>query len=169
MATDRDWGDAFFAQAADDLVAAQAAYDAGVASSFCMLMQMVFEKLAKAVFARAGAPAAQRHQVAARLVAVLRRTPGSAAVLIGGARTLAAVEELENAHPAVVADAIRRGVATQYPQLEYPWLNASTNRVEWSGKHLPIARRVSDPEDRIAADLLRSAHAFVKHFDTMFP
>jgi hypothetical protein len=115
VATDRDWADSFFAQAVDDLTAAQAAYDVGVPSTFCMLMQMVFEKLAKAAFARGGAPAPQRHQVAARLVAVLRRTPGNAAVMIGGTRTLAAVEELENAHPAIVAEAVRRGVAAQYP------------------------------------------------------
>jgi len=46
------------------------------------------------------------------------------------------MKELESAHPAVVADAVRRGVTTQYPQLEYPWLNPATNQVEWSGKHL---------------------------------
>ena len=45
MATDRDWADAFFAQAKEDLTAAQAAFDVGVPSTFCMLMQMVFEKL----------------------------------------------------------------------------------------------------------------------------
>jgi hypothetical protein len=169
VATDRDWADGFFAQAVEDLSAAQAAFDAGAASAFCMLMQMVFEKLAKAAFARGGTPAAQRHQVAARLVAVLRRTPGSAAVMIGGAHSLHAVEELENAHPAVVADAMRRGTAGQYPQLEYPWVNPATNQVEWPAKHLPIARRVANPEDPIAAHLLKSARALVKHFDTLFP
>lgn len=169
MATDRDWADALFAQAKDDLHAAQAAFEAGVASTFCMLMQMVFEKLAKAAFRRSGAPAPQRHQVAARLWEVLRRTPGSAAVMIGGPRTVQAVEELENAHPAVVGRAVRDGVAAQYPQLEYPWLNPTTDQVEWSGKHLPIARRVADPEDAVAAHLLKSAHAFVKQFDTLFP
>ena len=169
MATDRDWADAFLAQATEDLTAAQAAFDADVPSTFCMLMQMVFEKLAKAAFARAGAPAPQRHQVAARLIAVLRRTPGSAAIMIGGPHSLHAVEELENANPSVVADAVRRCLATQYPQLEYPWLNAATNQVEWPGKHLPIARRVADPEDPVAANLLKSARAFVKHFDTLFP
>jgi len=169
VATNRDWADAFFAQATDDLTAAQAAFDAGVPSTFCMLMQMVFEKLAKAAFARSGAPAPQRHQVAARLIAVLRRTPGSAAVMIGGSHTLSMVEELENAHPAVVADAVRRGSTAQYPQLEYPWLNPATNQVEWSGRHLPIARRVADPEDPVAANLLKSARAFVKHFDVLCP
>lgn len=169
MATDRDWADALFAQAKEDLIAAQAAFEAGAPSTFCMLMQMVFEKLAKAAFARGGARAPQRHQVAARLVAVLRRTPGSAAVMIGGPHSLLALEELENAHPAVVADAVRRGIAQQYPQLEYPWLNPTTDQVEWSGQHLPIARRVADPEDPVAAHLLKSARALVKHFDTLFP
>ena len=146
MATTRDWADAFLAQAVEDLAAAQAAYEAGVPSTYCMLMQMVFEKIAKAAISRGGEPVQKRHQVALRLAAVLRRTPGSPAVLIG-ARTFAALQELENAHPAVVADAIRRGAAAQYAQLEYPWLNPSTDAVEWTGRHLPIARRVADPSD----------------------
>ena len=168
MAEPREWADAFVAQASEDLVAAQAAYDAGAFSTFCMLMQMVFEKLAKAAFARKGEPVAHRHQIAARLVAILRRTPGAAGILIGGGRTLAAVEELESAHPSVVSDAIKRQGALQYPQLEYPWLS-TTGTIEWPAKHLPIARRVGDPSDRIAANLLKSARAFVKNFHGLFP
>ena len=65
------------------------------------------------------------------------RSPGAThAVMIGGPHSPQAMKELESAHPAVVADAVRRGVTTQYPQLEYPWLNPATNQVEWSGKHL---------------------------------
>lgn len=169
MATPRDWADPFLAQAREDIVAAQAAYDAGAPSTYCMLMQMVFEKLAKAAFARGGGPVPRQHQVATRLVQVLRRAPGGAVVTIGGARALQAVQQLEAAHPAVVADAIRRGASPQYPQLEYPWEDPASGAIEWPARHLPIARRVADPEDRVGADLLKTARAFLKHFDTMFP
>lgn len=169
MPAPRDWADPFLAQAREDLAAAQAAYEAGAPSTYCMLMQMVFEKLAKAAFARAGGPVPRQHQVATRLVQVLRRAPGGGAVAIGGARALQAVQELEAAHPAVVADAIRRGTSPQYPQLEYPWENPGSGAIEWPAQHLPIARRVADPEDRVGADLLKTARAFVKRFNTMFP
>ncbi|GMV18165.1 MAG: hypothetical protein AMXMBFR56_63890 [Polyangiaceae bacterium] len=169
MPEPRDWAEPFRRQASEDLLGAQAAYEAGAFSTYCMLMQMVFEKLAKAAFARSGAPVPRNHQVATRLIEVLRRTPAGGAIMIGGDRTLAAIQELEAAHPAVVADAVRRGAATQYPQLEYPWENASAGAVEWPGEHLPMARRVKDPADRIGADLLKTARAFLKHFDAMFP
>ncbi|HEX7670392.1 MAG TPA: hypothetical protein VF395_12440 [Polyangiaceae bacterium] len=80
-----------------------------------------------------------------------------------------AVQELEAAHPAAVASAIRRGAAVQYPQLEYPWENTATKAVEWPAMHLPIARRVGDPADRVAADLLKTARALAKHLDALFP
>jgi hypothetical protein len=50
--TARDWADPFLEQARADLRAAQAAYAAQCESTFCMLLQMTFEKLAKAAFAR---------------------------------------------------------------------------------------------------------------------
>jgi hypothetical protein len=108
-----------------------------------MLIQMVFEKLTKAAIASGGGQVPHKHQVTERLVTILRRTPGRAAAMIGSPRTLAAVLELEHAHPAVVSDAVRRGVAGQYAQLEYPWLNLTTNQVEWSGGHASRLELVS--------------------------
>lgn len=168
MADARDWADAFVAQASEDLVAAQAAFEAGAVSTFCMLIQMVFEKLAKAAFGRGGQSIVRKHEVAARLMVVLRRTPSALSLIVGGEATLAAIRELEAAHPSVVADAMRRG-EPQSPQLEYPWLSSRTGRVEWPAQHLPIARRAADPRDRVAASLLKSARGFVRNFDVVFP
>lgn len=132
-------------------------------------MQMVFEKLAKAAFARQGQTVPHSHQVATRLIAILKRLPGNQAAAYGGERAFAAVIELENAQPSVVASAVRNGdVAAQYPQLEYPWENPATNAVEWPAMHLPIARRIQDPADRVGADLLRTARSLVQHFNVLF-
>jgi hypothetical protein len=56
-----DWADPFLCQARADLTAAWTMDKDGAASTFCMLMQMVFEKLAKAVYARSGNPIPRSH------------------------------------------------------------------------------------------------------------
>jgi hypothetical protein len=53
MANDPEWGDAFLAQARADFAAADAVATSGIAPSWlAMLLQMVFEKLAKAALLR---------------------------------------------------------------------------------------------------------------------
>jgi hypothetical protein len=74
-ATPRDWSDPFLEQAREDLRAAYAVPAADSASTLCMLLQMVFEKLAKAAFSRAGAANINSHQVATRLFLLLDRNP----------------------------------------------------------------------------------------------
>jgi HEPN domain-containing protein len=48
MATIREWTNAYLAQAHEALEAAKVLAEKGIPSAFCMLLQMVFEKLAKA-------------------------------------------------------------------------------------------------------------------------
>lgn len=164
----RDWADPFLDQAREDLRAAQAAYDPTCASTFCMLLQMVYEKLAKAAFARQGSIQTKSHQGASRLLLLLAKAPGGPALPGYGPTVLSAVRELEAAQPAVVSAAVKNGVP-QYPQLEYPWENASSGVVEWPAQHLPIAQRVKDPRQTIAAELLKFARAIDKNFNTLFP
>ena len=57
MPVPRDWANPFLEQAREDLRAAEAAYNATCESTFCMLLQMTYEKLAKAAFAGRFAPA----------------------------------------------------------------------------------------------------------------
>ena len=170
MATARDWADPFLAQATDDLRAAQAIYLARVPSTFCMLVQMTFEKLAKAALARQSIQPPQSHQIASRLLLLLERTPGGTSlpgVSIG--LVFAAVRELENAQPAVVSSAVRNHGVPQYPQLEYPWESPTTGGVEWPGEHLPIAKRIADPRDPIGPQLLKFAKALEAQFNALFP
>ena len=170
MPAPRDWADPFFAQAREDLKAAQAAYLAKIPSAFCMLMQMTFEKLAKAALARKHIQPPNSHHVASRLPQYLERTPGGTSlpgVLI--APVFAAVRDLENAQPAVVRAAMHAHGVPQYPQLEYPWENPVTHEIEWPARHLPIAQRVIDPRDPIGPQLLKLARALEAQFNTLFP
>lgn len=145
MPRPRDWAGPFLEQAREDRRAAEATYSSKIPSTFCMLMQMTFEKLAKAALARKNIQPPRSHQVASRLLLLLQRMLGGP-LLPGVSTTLtfAAIRELENAQPAVVSHAVSQGSA-QYPQLEYPWENPVTHLVEWPARHLPIARRVADP------------------------
>ena len=167
MPAPRDWADPFFAQAREDLKAAQAAYLAKIPSAFCMLMQMTFEKLAKAALARKHIQPPNSHHVASRLLQYLERTPGGTSlpgVLI--APVFAAVRDLENAQPAVVRAAMHAHGVPQYPQLEYPWEKSGDSRDRMAGPPSPdrAAGDRSAGSDRSAAPQARTrARSTVQH------
>jgi HEPN domain-containing protein len=169
MPVPRDWADAFLEQAREDLRAAEAAYTASCESTFCMLLQMAYEKLAKAAFARRGLQPTRTHDGASRLLLLLGKDPAGPMLPGYQGRVLEAVRELENAQPAIVSYAMRMFGVPQYPQLEYPWENPSSGAIEWPGQHLPVAQRVRDPRQRIGADLLKFAHAINVQFNALFP
>lgn len=169
MPVPRDWADPFLVQAREDLRAAEAAYNARCESTFCMLLQMTYEKLAKAAFARQGIQPARKHDRASRLLLLLGKNPAGPMLPGYQRRVLDVVQELENAHPAIVSNAMKKYGVPQYPQLEYPWENSASGTVEWPAQHLPIVQRVRDPRQRIGADLLKFAHAIDTQFDALFP
>src|ERR1019366_4706400 len=77
MASARDWADAFLAQARDDLKAAEI-ISGHVPSAFGMLLQMAFEKLAKAALLRSSPlefarKARKSHKAASKMIQVLKR------------------------------------------------------------------------------------------------
>jgi hypothetical protein len=165
MPAPRDWADPFLEQAREDLRAAQAAYTAACESTFCMLLQMTFEKLAKAAFARQGTALTHSHDGASRLLLLLALAPGGSTLPGNQSRLFAAVRDLENAQPSIV----KHSGVPQYPQLEYPWVNPASNLVEWPARHLPIAQAVRDPRQRLGPDLLKLANAMSVQFNTLFP
>ncbi len=163
MATNREWAAGYLAQARADLAAAKAV--AMPTSVFAMLLQMAFEKFAKAALPRTGAmalrPAISSHRAASTMVAVLKRQRGLIApigntYLWEGA--LNAVEALERAHPSIAAGG---------PQLEYPW--ETTAGIAWPERDLPVAQRLRRPNSRLAVDLLQFATKLDSHFDAIFP
>jgi len=169
VATERDWADAFLAQARADLAAANAVATSGVASSsLAMLLQMVFEKLAKAALLRTRSASlddvTSTHATAGRVLLILRRERRRFA-LLGGAKAwgdvIWAIEELERAHPQIVS---RRRDA----KLEYPW-ETRTGAVQWPERDLPVARRLGDPLSNLKTRVTTFAGQLASRFDQMFP
>jgi hypothetical protein len=134
-----------------------------------MLLQMTYEKLAKAAFARHGNTPTKSHDGASRLLLLLARAPGGPNLPGYQGRVLDAVRDLENAQPAVVSNAMKNHGVPQYEQLEYPWPASPDGPVEWPARHLPMAHRVRDPRQRIGADLLKFARGIATQFDALFP
>lgn len=162
-AAPRDWCDPFLEQAREDLAAAWLVPPDKCPSTFCMLIQMVFEKLAKAAYARSGLYVPRTHRVASHLFLLLLRHPSSG-ILRAGANVKAFVMQLEAAHPAVAGKQ-----TPPWPQLEYPWEDTQAGRVCCSARDLPLIHRVTDPHDRIALDCLRFASAIEKQLHTIVP
>lgn len=169
MATERQWADAYLAQARADLAGARAL--SGLAPSvFAMLLQMVFEKLAKAALLRSLAVtvgwAQGTHAAASRMVLVMRRERGRIAPLGGTAawgHVLNVVMALENAQPQVA-----RALSPGCPQLEYPW-ETLAGVIQWPAQHLAIAESLGTPSSRLGPLVLRFAALLAERFDQIFP
>jgi len=162
------WARAYLAQAQEDLAAAWRV--GGEAPSvFAMLLQMVFEKMAKAALLRSSqltiAKACGSHRAAARMVAVLKRNRRMLRLLGGGNAyawkdVLPVVVELERAHPQLSEGG---------PQLEYPWQDPDTSEVLWPARDLPIAQRLGAPGQLVGLRVLRFAGQLQREFDLVFP
>ena len=168
-ATTHAWSAGYLEQARADLRAAEAVLGAGVApSAFAMLLQMVFEKLAKAALLRSGAVsvgyASSSHRAASQLVAVLKRNRlaldlfGSPFAWDAAAQL---IQELERVHPSVAK-------AHGGPQLEYPW-ETPEGDVHWPEQDLPVALRLGASTSTIAIRVLTFAKTLASHFDAIFP
>lgn len=156
----QDWARPFLLQAQTDLAAAERLVEGTSESTLCMLLQMVFEKLAKAAVAYNGTLIDRSHKVMSRLIPLMRRDPATDRILVAAPHVELFVQELENANPAVAP----RGM----PILEYPWEDSS-GTVRWPDQHLHLVRRVRDPKDRIVLDCLKFARSLVAQLDNRIP
>ncbi|AGP41864.1 hypothetical protein [Sorangium cellulosum] len=158
----RLWSDALLRQADADLHAAEAlAREGGSASVLCMLLQMVFEKLAKAALARFDAQCfiafRVSHAAASRLVSTIKNHGAFVDLRYKWRDVLPLVQALERAHPALA----RGG-----PHLEYPWEAGDRMGLP---EELPIVRQFDDPLDPKGPRLLRFARELHDRFDELFP
>lgn len=153
------------AQARVDLRAAWVLADAMErGSTFCMLLQMVFEKLGKAAYARSGNNVARTHEIGQRFFAIMLRSPEGAVLFRKNPNVQAFIMELETAQPAVASR-----IVPPTPQLEYPWLDPGTDTVLYPEAHLPLCRRTNDPTDRITLDILRFGSAIAAQLFSIIP
>ena len=165
LTSPRDWSEPFLEQAREDLQAAWAVNTAGVSpSTLCMLLQMVFEKLAKAAIARQGLAVPQKHGVAKRLFSLLNRHPSGIKLLQTSPNVESFISQLEDAHPALAGKQ-----NPVWAQLEYPWEDTMGGRVCCPARDLSLVKRISDPKDRIAVDCLRFANALEKQLSVIVP
>ena len=168
MATDREWADGYLAQARADLAAA-VLVGTGEPSVFAMLMQMAFEKFAKAALLRSGSmtlsAAATTHRAASLMVHAMRIQRRLMAPMGGPLvwhAALEALEALERANPSI---AKRAGGG---PQLEYPW-EATNGMIHWPARDLAIAAKLGNPRSNLAAHLSDFAAKLDRNFDRCFP
>lgn len=167
MATQRDWADGYLAQARADLVGARLV-GAAEPSVFAMMMQMAFEKFAKAALLRTGAitleSAQASHRAASTMVAVMRRQRGLMAPMGGPLVWHAAfdvVEALERAQPSVA-----RG--NNAAKLEYPW-ETTAGAIQWPARDLAIVANLGNPRSNLIAHVGEFAFRLNRHFDSIFP
>lgn len=167
MATERDWADAYLAQARADLAGARLV-GAQVPSTFAMLLQMAFEKFGKAALLRSGSIALKTaqtsHKAASQMVAAMRIQKGLMEPMGSPYAWHAAfevIEALENAHPQLAARA--RGT----PQLEYPWEEGG-GTVQWPERDLGIALKLGTPRSTLAAHMIEFATRLERHFNSIF-
>lgn len=159
----RVWSDALLTQARADLAAAEVIAERGApAEVLAMLIQMVFEKLAKAVLTRTDVSCfvANRtsHAVASTLVAAIKNQNEYLDLRYRWKDVLPMVQALERAHPAI---------AKGGPHLEYPW--EAGLEMGLPATHLPIVKQLADPSDTKGPKLLRFARELSNKFDTLFP
>lgn len=166
MATRGDWADAYLAQARADLRGARAVAAAGEPSVLAMLLQMAFEKFAKAALLRSAQTAVEdarrTHRGASRMIHAMRRQRGLLAPLGGPwpwADVFGLVDALEQAHPAL---------AQGGPMLEYPWEDAA-GAVRWPARDLAVAVQLSDPAHNLGARALNFATLLGERFEQIFP
>jgi hypothetical protein len=156
------WSDALLAQAREDLRAIEilSADGARPASVLAMLLQMVFEKLAKAALARTDEQAfiacRTSHVAASRLVNQIKNHNKFLQLRYSWKDVLPLVQALEKAHPAV---------SKSGPHLEYPWEDGSTMRLPAT---IPIVMQLADPFDMKGPRLIRFAQELANKFDSIF-
>jgi hypothetical protein len=132
-----------------------------------MLLQMAFEKIAKAVLARSDFDAFQHvrtsHAAASRMVGAIRQraryrsTPFKRFNDDRWKVALGVITDLEAAHPALA----RGG-----PHLEYPW--EQPDKVALPGTDLAVVARLASPRERISPDLLDLGEHLVDSFEQLF-
>lgn len=162
--TSQEWTDALLRQAKLDLLAAATLQEHELASVRAMLLQMAFEKIAKAHLAKTNWPSFENlrhsHAVASRLAVTLRSMAKDflrEAKYRGrtGKEALNTMVELTKAHPALAKDG---------PHLEYPWSRPD-------GLHHPdevrIVAEIGDPHSIRNLHLLKFAQELLEYVQAL--
>ncbi len=136
-------------------------------SSFFMLLQMVFEKLAKAAkyWKEKRLPASLRHEAAdahfsKRIDAIIRMNPTKQKYYN---HLIALIKALEAAQPSVA-----KKVSPYTPMLEYPWENRS-HSICYPARDLPLVQKLKGEQNYIISiwHALKFAQEYAKELEAM--
>ena len=168
MATALDWAEAYREQAGADLRAATQAIEP---SALAMLLQLAYEKVAKAALLRARMSTIQAaqttHLAASTMMAVLAGSRRKC-IQLGIDRfylqyTLCPmVTELEGLHPALV-----RARGSMGPWLEYPWEDPNQD-IRWPARDLPGLNGFRPQHGGRAVVLANTCNAIIQRVNQIF-
>ena len=166
-ASPRDWADPYLEQAKEDLEAARALSIEKTPSTFCMMMQMVFEKLAKCAYARKGNLNTTNHRIVEKLKMYMElHTVREVRDLFHNNKSVwLFIVELEAANPAV-AGQIAKG---KTPCLEYPWEDMITGLIKYPARDHHLIKRVQDPKYRAGLASIKIAGAIAGKMNLIAP
>ena len=150
------WANAFHRQAVEDFKALLSMNPYRAPSTYCMLIQMVFEKLVKAALtkSRGDKPLDYKHKVIRIFMNQHLRANNQSMIFAKKPRVIDFALKLEDGLPTTKQ--------RTSPQLEYPWEDPNNN-VHCPADDFLLAKRMTDPRDRIRVDVINFLRAFIKH------
>jgi hypothetical protein len=166
-----EWTYAFLEQAKSDLRTADALADSvEYSSQATMLLQMAWEKLAKAalISGRGWDPTHRTHAVAVKFVSALKRAPNAPSVLFSGPRQQFVARMSTLQADLVALEKLTPALSDGGMNAEYPWSQndaAGNETILWPAKHL--TRRFSQP-GRSAIRIRRDFTSIASNFDRIF-
>jgi hypothetical protein len=166
------WREALRAQARSDFEASAAlgAADA-YASQTTMLLQMAWEKLAKAALVSGGHwnPTTKSHKVAAKFASVLKKRPRIEEVFQLASKAAAAGRLSWLQHELEELEALTPALAALGENAEYPWEGRDAGGqvdIRWPAAHL--TRRFCGSRQRGGVHLRKDFETVNRHFDRLF-
>lgn len=165
------WRVALREQARSDFLSADVlALRDGHASQTTMLLQMAWEKLAKAALVMSGAwdPQKKTHKVAAKFASVLKKAPRIEDVFRSTSRAALAARLTWLQGELEVLEGLTPALATG-ENAEYPWEGRDSTgelTIRWPAAHL--THRFCASSDRGGMHLRKDFIAIEQHFDRLF-
>ena len=171
------WSEAYFAQACQDFQLAKVGVQeiSQHGASVCMLLQMFFEKYAKAVYCRMNNNQLppRSHRTAKAFLSVLRGSSKYSkfkkhinSTASKDANRLFSdffdfLSKLEALQP---SNANGGKVEDDSPQLEYPWRNTASTDFYSPSSHLDIIHEIEEPQSRLFTKILPIAQNLINDF-----
>ena len=175
------WSEAFFAQARQDFLLAMlgAQEISKHGASVCMLLQMFFEKYAKAVFCSMnnGQLPPRNHRTAKTFLSVLRgsskyskfkKNSNNSSIQATNRRFLDFFDFISKLEALQPSNANSGKTEDDTPQLEYPWKHPSSTVFNSPCDDLDIIHEIENPQSRLFTKILPIAQSLINDFPIFY-